>query len=117
VLGKGRRDLGEVLEPRRAFRQMTLKPAQRRLLTLRRPALRVQIDKLKKIFKRQVRELAGCVLAEPRCPPLDGSAEAPSATSIPVSRSKRFLPEPDLGVKMAPEHATFMLVTYWCAHA
>jgi hypothetical protein len=54
ALGEGRRDLGEVLESRRAFSEVPLQPAQRRPLVLRRPALRVQVHELQRVLERRV---------------------------------------------------------------
>jgi hypothetical protein len=54
--GEARHDLREVLEPRLAFGEVTLKPAHRRRLELRRPALGVQVDELQCILQRQVRK-------------------------------------------------------------
>jgi hypothetical protein len=75
-LRETRRNLCEVPEPGRAFGQVPLKPAHRRLLVLRRSALRVELHELQGILERQVRQLAGCVLREPECSALDRTAEA-----------------------------------------
>ena len=63
------------MEPRRAFSDVTLEPPQSRLLVVRRPALRVEMDELG-VLEREGRELAGRVLGEPQCAALDRSAEA-----------------------------------------
>jgi len=52
-------DLSEVLKPRRALGQVSLKPSHRGLLVLRRSALRVQVDELERVL-----EQAGGRLAE-----------------------------------------------------
>jgi hypothetical protein len=75
ALGKGGRDLGEVLQPRRALGQIPLKPSQSCSLVLRRSALGVEMDKLERVLKRQVRQLAGGVLGHSQGTSLDRAAE------------------------------------------
>ena len=70
------RNLREVLQRRRALREIPLEPAQRRPLVLRRPARGVEVDELQCVFEREVRELASGVLCQPQCAALDRSAEA-----------------------------------------
>ena len=55
ALGEGRRDLGKVLEPGRALRDVPLQPPHRRSLLPRRSTLRVEMDELQKLLKRQIR--------------------------------------------------------------
>ena len=55
-------DLGEVLQPRRAFRQVPLEPPKRRPLVFRGAPFGVQVDELQRVLELEVRELAGCVL-------------------------------------------------------
>lgn len=58
-LARTRSDLSEVLESERAFRQVPLEPAQRRLLELRRPAFGLEMDELERVLKRPIGQLAG----------------------------------------------------------
>ena len=48
-------------------------------------ALGVEMDELKSVLKRQVRELACCVLSQPECPALDRSAEANASVGLSQS--------------------------------
>jgi len=81
-LSEARRDLREVLEPRRAFRQVALEPAQRGLLVLRRSALGVEMDELERILEREVRKVAGGVFSSPQRSALDRSAEADAGVRL-----------------------------------
>ena len=65
-----------MLQPRRAFGQVTLEPPHRRLLALRRPALGVHVDELERVLERQIREFASSVLSQPESSALDGTTEA-----------------------------------------
>ena len=60
---------GELLE-------VAAEPPHHRLLVLRRPALRVQVDELESILEGEARQLAGGVLSHPESAALDRSAEA-----------------------------------------
>jgi hypothetical protein len=71
-----RSDLREMSRSRRAFREVSLEPAQSRLLVLRRTALGVEMDELQEVFERQVREFASGVLGQPQNSALDRSAKA-----------------------------------------
>lgn len=64
-----------MLEPRIGLRDATLEPAHRRLLVLRRSPLRVEMDELDQILKREVREFASGVFSQPQCSSLDCSLE------------------------------------------
>jgi hypothetical protein len=76
TLLEARRDLCDVPQARRSFAQVAHKPPSRRRLELRRPALGVQVDELKRVLERQVREFA--------CGVLGGSGEdAPPDLSAP----------------------------------
>jgi hypothetical protein len=100
-------DLREVLEPRRAFAQVTLEPTHRRPLVLRRSTLGVEVDERERLFERQVRELAGSVLSSPEGPPLDGSAEA--NLWMRFRRHRTYVPMPSY-VEYAPAWRAFAVM-------
>jgi hypothetical protein len=56
--------------------EIPLKPAQRRLLVLRRFVFGVEPDEQKSVLEREIRELAGGVLGHPKGSALDRTAEA-----------------------------------------
>ena len=74
--GQARRDLRNVVEPRRALAQVALEPAQSGLLVLRRAAFRVEPYELERILEWKVGELPSRVLGKPQRAALDRSAEA-----------------------------------------
>lgn len=75
TLSETHRDFREGLEPARAFGQVTLKPAQRSTLVLRRSALGIEVHELESVLERELGHLACDVLGHPECPPLDRAAE------------------------------------------
>ena len=87
---EARCDLRKVLEPGRAFCQVTLKPTHRRSLELRRSALGVEMDELEGVLERQVRQLARRVLGGPQSSALDRSAEAD--VSVGLGSHERMFP-------------------------